>query len=103
MAKAKSASRGVTLPEQVVMNPENVRPVYSNWVQVAVTDTEFRIVFGEILERSKTKLVARELTRIYVTPKIAKAMADGLTRGVERYEAANGPIIGKTVVTKEES
>jgi Protein of unknown function (DUF3467) len=101
MAKPKAKSRitvsGAAVPgappaNQIIVNSENIQPIYANSAQVATTNNDFRLIFLEVLDANPERSVLREWARVYMTPVIAKALLAVLAGGVEKYEKDNGPI-----------
>ena len=77
--------------EEIHTNWENVRPVYANWAQLAVTDNDIRLSFGELLEHTPERSVTREQARIYMTVRVAKSVLALLADAVKKHEAQHGP------------
>ena len=92
--KTRKAAPG---PKQTHLNPDNVRPVFANWVQVYANNNEFRLIFGEVLQATPQDLITREMARVYMAPRVAKAMLAILAGGVEKFEKTHGPIDAKDI------
>jgi hypothetical protein len=90
MVKRKS---GVAQERKVeFFGSESVRPVYANFAQVQSTANDLKILFGEVVVSTPEEFKALEVARVYMTPRVAKALLGVLSIGIERWEAQNGPI-----------
>jgi Protein of unknown function (DUF3467) len=77
--------------------------VYANNVQLASTNNDVRIVFGEVAEVAVDKVLVEQRVQVAMTWIQAKILADFLRANVEAYETLNGPLtmpkgIGKIIV-----
>jgi hypothetical protein len=95
-----TTKRAASPQKQTHTNPDNVRPVFANWVQVGSTSNEFRLVFGEVVSGTPEEIITREMARVYMTPRVAKALLAILRDNVQKHEKQNGTIELKDVATR---
>ncbi len=66
--------------------------VYANNAQITATYFDFQVVFGEILEASKEKLVTEDSVTIKMSPQLAKRLSEILQTHIGKYETMYGAI-----------
>ena len=80
-------------PRQVVRKPaEDLRVIYTNSVLVAYSLYDIVFDFGQIEESSDTKIVTKDLVKVFMSPQHAKVLARVLNERIEKYENRFGPI-----------
>jgi hypothetical protein len=71
---------------------ENFRSYYANSAQFTISFYDIGIVFGQIKEATKERLLIENRVSITVSPEHARALLKALKENIEKYESAYGPI-----------
>lgn len=66
--------------------------VFANHAQVSATPNEFRLLFSEVMEHTKERTLIRHVSRVYLSPRLAKVLAATLVEGVKNHEKHFGVI-----------
>ena|ERR1700674_1770093 len=66
--------------------------IYSNNVQLASTNFDVRVLFGQIAEVSNDKIIVDQHVQVTMTWLEAKLLADFLQANIKAHEDLNGPL-----------
>ncbi|HYW39666.1 MAG TPA: hypothetical protein VE957_16265 [Terriglobales bacterium] len=75
--------------------------VYANQIRLALSFTDVKLFFGELIpsgpptavgEMIPAQIQAVDRVCITLSPEIVPALIDGLTKGIETYQAQFGPL-----------
>lgn len=97
MAKKKLApsqdekSAEVTRSRKYLMDP-NAPTYYANTVDIGVSNSDFRIRLGEILEANDSEMVVKHRATVYFSPRHAKEVCILFNRKVKEFEDKCGII-----------
>lgn len=71
---------------------ENLPSFYINNTQVMVSNFDFKLTLGQLIEATKDKVLVDPQVTIFMSPQHAKAVSNLLTAQLEAYETNHGPI-----------
>lgn len=91
--KTKEAKASSVEKETIFLHADTLPPIYSNFVQVVVTDNEVRLIFAEILESTPARQILKQTGRHYLSHRLAKTLLQVLKGGLDHFESRTGQTI----------
>ena len=89
----KQAERFQPKPAKVIMTgPDQPLSVYSNHVELNISNWDFKFRFGEILDQQGETIHITERVRVIMSPQHTKAFLLVLAQNVQKFEATFGEI-----------
>jgi len=85
-------SAQIDLSKVPLENPDNVRPVYSNNINVIPTSLDFRFIFTEVVPLSPTSVSHEIRAHVVLGPTQAKALLMLMAAHLQQYEKDHGEI-----------
>jgi hypothetical protein len=77
---------------EYVLPVGGLRHVYSNNIQMATSNFDVRVLFGEIDRVSDDKVIVEQQVQVTMTWLEAKILSDFLQANVKAHEELNGPL-----------
>ena len=79
-------------PITKVIQSDTYKTIYSNFSKVSVTQWDFAISFGQIVETKDAETVCEETISVRFSPQYFKAMIASLTGALQQWESTFGPL-----------
>jgi hypothetical protein len=93
--------REVAIAKLPLENPDNVKPVYCNSAQVAMTNWDIRLLFSELIVLPPDNLSNNLRANVVMTPSHAKALAKLMNDQIAKFEELHGEIAWPPKETKK--